>query len=100
MTAVTKNKGHAVTRNKGHAVTKNKGHAVTRNKGHAVTKNKGHAVTKAGVCNWRYDAQCSASLCFEAPGHVILAPSCKLRSQRACSHELPQEIGSKGVSAL
>ena len=54
---------------------------------------------KTGVCNWRYDAQCSASLCFEAPGHVILAPSCKLRSQRACSHERPREIGSKTRNA-
>ena len=57
-----------------------------------------------GVCNWRYGAQCSSSLCFEVPGHVILAPSCKVRSQRACalpcSHERPREIGSKMTSAL
>ena len=57
-----------------------------------------------GVCNWHYGAQCSASLFFEAPGREILAPSCKLRSQRACvlpcPHVRPQETGSKITSTL
>ena len=52
-------------------------------KGRKMGESEGDIYTK--VCNWRYGAQCSASLCFEAPGRVIVAPSCKLRSQRACA---------------
>ena len=50
----------------------------------------------AGVCNWRYGAQCSASLCFEAPRHVFLAPSCK-RGRARC-HTRPcgrEKLGLK-----
>ena len=57
-----------------------------------------------GVGNWRYGAQCSSSLYFDAPGHVIPAPSCKLRSHRVCalpfSYERPRDIAFKITSAL